>query len=557
METPPGSVRSLFRWGQPGEYKHPNPRLVKLMSEKFNLGLADLQNPQKTGLEPFQAELSSRLSEGQLEELRSLVGSDKLSTDPYDRVRAGYGKTMLDLFRLREGQLENLPDAVVYPRDRKEIVDVLRFVRDQGIAVQTRGAGSSVTRGCEAPRGGITLDLSRHMNSILKLNTVNETVTVEAGMLLPELERRLQSAVRTFGCDHNYTLGHFPQSYEFATIGGAIVTRGAGQNSTYYGKVEHMVLAQDYVTLNGDLVTKEVPAKSLGPDLDQLMMGSEGTLGILVSATLRVKRFLPGNTRRFSYMFKDFGSALDAVREVMQSQEGMPSVFRLSDPEETDVALRLYGVQGTPLDSLLRLGGYKPGKRCLLLGSADGSHRYTRMVAASVRKKVRHFGGFPTTGYVTRKWEKGRFKDPYMRDDLMDFGVIIDTLECSVDWESLPSVHESVRKTCHDLANVVVMCHLSHFYPQGANLYFIFIGQMDQKEFTEYHRRVVDAIASSGAAISHHHGIGRLLAPWYAEALGPVAFDLVRAIKKHMDPDLLLNPGVLSLNGEDHGSIHR
>ena len=134
-----------------------------------------------------------------------------------------------------------------------------------------------------------------------------------------------------------------------------------------------------------------------------------------------------------------------------------------------------------------------------------------------------------------------------MRDDLMDFGVIIDTLECSTDWENLPHVHQSVRKVCHELANVVVMSHLSHFYPQGANLYFIFIGKMGSQQFVEYHSRVVDAIARSGAAISHHHGIGRLLAPWYPDAIGTVAFDLIKAIKSHMDPDQTLNPGVLSL----------
>lgn len=547
MDTPERSVRSLFRWGSPGVYKHPNPRLVKLMMDKFQLGPRDLQEPENAGLETFSQEIATGLSTQQQDALTSLLGPEQVSLATYDRIKAGYGKTMLDLFRIRSGKLENIPDAVVFPRDRKEIVDVLRFARDQGIALQTRGAGSSVTRGCEAPRGGITLDLSKHMHRILKINSINESVTVEAGALLPNLEQELQNAARKSGTYHNYTLGHFPQSYEFATVGGAIVTRGAGQNSTYFGKIETMVLSQDYVTANGDLITKEIPARSMGPDLDAIMMGSEGTLGILVSATLKIRRYLPGNTRRFSYMFKDFGSALDAVREVMQSQEGVPSVFRLSDPEETDVAMRLYGVHGTPLDTMLKLGGYKPSKRCLLLGSADGSHRYTRMVAASVRRKVRHFGAFPTTSFVTRKWEKGRFKDPYMRDDLMDFGVIIDTLECSTDWENLPHVHQSVRKVCHELANVVVMSHLSHFYPQGANLYFIFIGKMGSQQFVEYHSRVVDAIARSGAAISHHHGIGRLLAPWYPDAIGTVAFDLIKAIKSHMDPDQTLNPGVLSL----------
>ncbi|MCB1139363.1 MAG: FAD-binding oxidoreductase [Leptospiraceae bacterium] len=545
-------MRSLFRWGDPSVYKHPNERLVALMQTRFGLTTADLLNPISTGHEPLKGEYPIRLQSHQLDEIRSLAGPKNVSTDVYERARVAYGKTMLDLFRLREDIVENLPDVVVYPADRQSVIDLVRYASEQGISLQTRGAGSSVTRGFEATRGGITLDMSRHMNRILKLNSTNETVTVEAGMLLPDLEAEINDSVRRFSTEYNYTLGHFPQSYEFATVGGAIVTRGAGQNSTYYGKIEHMVLAQDYVSPAGELVTREFPASSLGPDLDALMMGSEGSFGVLISATLRIRRYQPQNTRRFSYMFSDFDAALDATREILQSQEGYPSVFRLSDPEETDIALRLYGVHGTPLDRMLRILGYQAGRRSLLIGSADGSHRYTRMVLRNIRRKARHFGGFPTTSYVTRKWEKGRFLDPYMRDDLMDFGIIIDTLECSTTWENLPRVHETVRNACHSEADVIVMSHLSHFYGQGANLYFIFIGKMGHRDFVEYHRKVVDAIAGSGAAISHHHGIGRLLAPWYPEAVGTTAYDLLVSIKKHLDPEGILNPGVLGLGPQDH-----
>ena len=167
-------MRSLFRWGSPGVYKHPNPRLVKLMMDKFQLGPRDLQEPENAGLETFSQEIATGLSTQQQDALTSLLGPEQVSLATYDRIKAGYGKTMLDLFRIRSGKLENIPDAVVFPRDRKEIADVLRFARDQGIALQTRGAGSSVTRGCEAPRGGITLDLSKHMHRILKINSINE-----------------------------------------------------------------------------------------------------------------------------------------------------------------------------------------------------------------------------------------------------------------------------------------------------------------------------------------------------------------------------------------------
>jgi alkyldihydroxyacetonephosphate synthase len=308
-----------------------------------------------------------------------------------------------------------------------------------------------------------------------------------------------------------------------------------------------MVVAQDYVTPAGDLITKEVPAKSTGPDIDALMMGSEGAFGILVSVTLRIRRHEPLATRRFSYMFRDFDAALAAAREVLQSQAGAPSVFRLSDPEETDVALRLYGVHGTPLESLLQLFGYRPGRRCLLIGSADGARDYTRMVRRNVRKVARRFGAFSTTACVTRRWEKGRFTDPYMRDDLMDFGVIIDTLECATSWDNVRHVYDTVRSACHESGQTVVMTHLSHLYPQGANLYFIFIGKMEREQFVAYHRKVVDAIARSGAALSHHHGIGRLLAPWFPQAIGPTAFGALQAVKHYFDPEDLLNAGVLGL----------
>ena len=547
--TPEHSYRSIFRWGNPSVFKHPNHRLVEYMISRFSLSEKDLQ-PSSTGREILDRKVPVRLGSARISELTKIVGKANISVDTYDRVVASYGKTMIDLFRLRDKVLENIPDAVLYPSDAAQVARILKFAVKNRISINTKGAGSSVTRGFEAERGGLTLDLSRHMKRIQKLDPVNQTVTVEPGILLPDLESQLQKASAAFGSPYNYTLGHFPQSYEFATVGGAVVTRGAGQNSTYYGKIEHLVLSQHYVTPAGDIVTREIPAKSTGPDLDWMLMGSEGTFGILVSVTLKLHRYMPENTRRFSYMFKDFESALGAAREILQSEGGFPSVFRLSDPEETDIAMRLYGVHGSILDRALKVLGYRPQSRCLLLGTADGNPKYSSLVRSNVARIARRFGAFPTTSYVTKKWEHGRFLDPYMRDDLMDFGVIIDTLECSTSWANLPHVHSTVRKACHENADAVVMCHLSHLYPQGANLYFIFIARMNRKQFTDYHKKVVSAIAASGAAISHHHGIGRLLAPWMEKAQGPVAMGAIRSLKQYFDPAGTLNPGVLGIGAK-------
>ncbi len=406
------------------------------------------------------------------------------------------------------------------------------------------GGGSSVTRGLECMKGGVTLDLRVHMNKVVRFNEKNQTITVEAGMYGPELEKVLNAAMDLYGARHPYTCGHFPQSFEFSTVGGWVVTRGAGQNSTYYGKIEDMVLAQEVVTPVGVIRTEEHPASATGPDTDQILMGSEGAFGVLTEVTLRICPLMPENRCRFSYIFPDWASAQSAVREVMQDQFGFPSVFRLSDPEETDVALKLYGVEGPLVEAALGAFGMKPGQRCLLIGSTDGERGFAKHVRRMVGRTCRRHGALPTTGWVTRAWEHGRFRDPYLREDLQDYGILIDTLECTVTWDNLERVHRRVREFCKARPQTICMTHMSHCYPQGANLYFIFIAKMDAiPEYLAYQSGILDAIQREGASMSHHHGIGKMTAPWLEGQLGRPQLELFRAIKRHLDPHNLMNPG--------------
>ena len=322
-----------------------------------------------------------------------------------------------------------------------------------------------------------------------------------------------------------------------------MVTRGAGQSSTYYGKIESLVLSQQYVTPRGDIVTKPWPAHATGPDIDGVFMGSEGAFGVLVAVTLKLFRHRPESRRRFSFAFKSWLAAVEATREVLQAEFGRPSVFRLSDPEETDVALKLYGVEGV-LGRALELSGYRRGERCLLIGSADGDPRYSRTVVRGVRAVARRHGGLYTSGWVTKAWEHGRFRDPYLREDLQDYGVVIDTLECAVAWDRLHAVWRTVRDCCHRRPQTVCMCHISHFYPQGANLYFIFITKMTEiEDYVGYQGAILDAICGAGAALSHHHGIGKMMAPWLEHSLGKNQLELLRALKRHLDPQGIMNPG--------------
>jgi alkyldihydroxyacetonephosphate synthase len=515
-----------------------------MMKQVFDMTDADFQRRQDTGEEPVVLEQPCRLSAEVLAGLADIVGSENVETSDYARASVAYGKATIDALKLRQGIVEHPPDAVVHPRDADDVRELVAFCNERRIPIVPYGVGSGVTRGGEFPRGGVSLRMDTHMHRILELDPISQTVTVEPGIYGPALEQALNQAPERFGAPHRYTCGHFPQSCGYYTGGGWRVTRGAGQNSTYYGKIEDLVLSQRYVTPVGEIETMSVPAQATGPDLDQIMIGSEGAFGVLVEATLKLHRYLPRARQRFSFVFRDWKSGVAACREIMQGEFGVPSVFRLSDPEETDVAFKLYGVEGTPLDPLLKLLGYRPMERCLMLGHTDGDRDHGRLIRRKIRQICRRHGALPTTGYVTRRWEHGRFRDPYMREDLGDFGIVLDTLECAVNWSNLHDVWAGVRAYCHSRPNTICMTHASHFYPQGTNLYFIFIARMDSiEEYSAYHAGILDAIRAHGATMSHHHGIGRMMAPWLEGQMGADELAVFRALKRHFDPNGIMNPG--------------
>lgn len=543
--APPDSYRSLFKWGDPHGFKHPNRGLYTLLKETFGMTDADFEKPVNTGMETFDVRLPDGLDPVHMQALEQIVGAENVTTSAYDRARVSYGGGMLDALRLRQHIVENLPAVVLAPRSTQEILAVVQYCDAQRIPVYVYGAGSSATRGVEAVRGGVCLDMSKHMTRVIDFNETNQTITVQAGIWGPELEGILNNAPETLKAKRRYTCGHFPQSFMHSSVGGWVVTRGAGQNSTYYGKIEDLVLSQEYVTPRGVLQTPAYPRCATGPDFDQIMMGSEGCFGVLTSVTLRVFRYMPRHTQRYSYLFHTWEDAQAAVREVMQGEFGFPSVFRLSDPEETDVAMRIYHIHGTPADTVLKALGYQPMQRCLLLGSVDGDADYTRLVARKIGAIARKYRTFTLTPFrVTQRWEHSRFTDPYLREDLMDYGILIDTLECAVSWEQAPKVHAHVRQFIKSRPQTICMTHMSHMYPQGTNLYFIFIARItDIDEFLRLQYGVLQAIQESGASMSHHHGIGKQTGPWLEGQIGTPCMDVLRALKAHFDPHNILNPG--------------
>lgn len=541
--APERSYRSIYKWGAPDSYKIPRENLYKLVKETFGLTDEDFKERKEMGLEEVKYDIPCALDEKTLADLTAIVGSDKISTDDYDRLQVAYGQTMLDLIRLRKAIVENVPDVVLYPSDKEQIQKIVSYASEHNIPLYVYGGGSSVTRGPECVKGGISLNMQRNFNKVVEFNEINHTITVQSGMLGPDLEKYLNNAP-DIGARDRYTCGHFPQSFEHSAVGGWVVTRGAGQNSTYYGKIEDIVVCQEYATPIGEIKTDKTYRSACGPSLDQIMMGSEGTFGVLTDVTLRFFLYRPENHFKFSFMFKSWEDAMTATREVMQSEIGYPSVFRLSDQEETEVMMRMYGISGTPLEAMLKVKGFKKNEKCLLLGFTDGERKFCKNMYRKIKAICKKYGAVSLTGYVTSSWEKGRFSDPYLRDNMQDFGIVIDTLECSVNWDNMEQVHQDVRAYCKSRPNTICMTHISHFYPQGVNLYFIFITPCDDlEEFKAYHKGILAAIQQSGAAISHHHGIGKLFAPWLEGYIGKKEMGAIEVLKNYFDPNGVMNPG--------------
>ncbi|HOO55322.1 MAG TPA: FAD-binding oxidoreductase [bacterium] len=540
------SYRSILKWGDPKEFKHPKPELLDFMKEVFGLTDNDLSKTYKPGLEKVVLNIGCRIPGHKIVELKNIVGEDNVSIDDYDRAKHAYGKMFLDALKLRLNEVPNPPDVVVYPRNEEDVKSVVRYCDDNGIVIVPAGAMSSVTRAIEFPGGGVCLDLTRHMNKVIEINELDSSVTVQPGIFGPAFEEILNN-YKTESAPDGYTCGHFPQSFEFSTVGGWIAARGAGQQSTGYGKIENIVLGMKVMTPSGPVNIEPYPAKATGPDIGQLMIGSEGIYGVITEATLKLRRFGPDNRRYFSYMFKTWQDAVDTCREIMQGEFGTPSVLRISDPEETMIGLKLYGLDGTAVDKIISAMGYKPMKRCLMLGSTEGDADAGELIKSKVKNIAKKNGGFAMGGIPVKSWWKNRYKDPYMREDLMDLNIMTDTLETSVRWSNLMEVWENVRKVVKSRPNTACTVHASHFYENGANLYFIFLSKMEKgnevEDYKEYHTSIVSAIRNSGGTLSHHHCVGRMLAPWMLNQVGAVGIDIIEAVKKQVDPNNIMNPG--------------
>ena len=540
----PGSWRAVFKWGAPDRFKHPGQRLYALLKERLGLSDEDFSLPRDTGDAPVRCRHPVSWPQARIQTLTALVGPENVALDDFSRVRFATGQSTEEALALRAADHGPVPEAVVHPRSVDDVCRVVAWCHAEKVPLYVYGGGSSVTLGLQPAKGGVTLVMQTHMHRILDFNETNHTVTVEAGIRGPAYEATLQHAPERFSARHRYTGGHFPQSFEFSTVGGWIAALGSGQQSSYYGDAADLVVAQHYVTPAGQIRTLAYPAAATGPRVDEMLKGSEGTFGVLVSTTLKIFRSLPRQRRRFAFLFPSWPQAVEAARQIAQGQFGLPSVLRISDGEETDVAMRLYGLGHPMIDRLLNRLGLIAGRRCLMIGQADGEGGFTRNLKRRVRHIARRHKGLYLTGYPTSRWAQGRFSDPYLREDLNDFGIAIDTLESTVPWDGLHRLHRQVRDHIKKRPHTICMTHASHFYPQGTNLYFIFITPMtDGDDYKNFQRGIIRCILEGGGSLSHHHGVGRMMGPFLQDHLGSEQVAVLRALKRHFDPHGIMNPG--------------
>lgn len=481
--------------------------------------------------------------------LIAVAGIGGVQTDDAARVERAAGRSYLDLLALRGGGEVNAPDVVVLPASALEVADLLAVCGRFGAAVVPFGGGTSVVGGVR-PLGGpdsgavVSLDL-RRMDRLLQVDAESLTATFEPGVRGPAADALL--------APHGLTLGHFPQSYEYASLGGFAVTRSAGQASTGHGRFDDLVVAITVQTPAGELTLGRGAASAAGPDLLALFVGSEGTLGVVTSVTVRVRR-LPQTQRFDGLFFRSFVEGCAALREM--EQEGVaPVVARLSDPDETGVQLALAGqrgVKGVVSKAFLRVRGY--GSGCLAVFGWEGTEAAVKARRTASIKVAKRHGAFVVGESVGKAWEHGRFDGPYLRDDLLDAGYLVETLETSARWSTLARTHQAVRDAVTASLTrsgraPVVMCHVSHLYPHGASLYFTILAGRSPDDpaaqWLDAKRAASQAIVDNDATITHHHAVGTDHLAWMQNEVGALGLAALRAVKSVLDPDGLLNPGKL------------
>jgi alkyldihydroxyacetonephosphate synthase len=478
------------------------------------------------------------------------VGADAVLDAAEHRIRRAAGKSYPDLVRMRSGRLEGAPDAVVMPADAAQVGELLAACARERVAVVPFGGGTSVVGGVDPEPGphGRLISLDPRRLREVDVDRVSMTARLGPGLRGPEAEAALAS--------RGLTLGHFPQSFEYATIGGFAATRSAGQASAGYGRFDDLVTSIALATPGGELRTLATPHTAAGPSLRELVVGSEGTLGVITEVTVRVRE-VPERRRYEGWVAADFASGRELIRSLAQA-DALPDVTRLSDEAETRVTLGLAGGTGArraALGAYLRLRRRSGG--CLVICGWEGSSESADRRRALGAPLLRAAGAVSLGEAPGRAWARARYDGPYLRDELMDLGYMVETLETAHTWARLGDLYAAVRDAIDGAMREqgtpgLVMCHLSHAYRDGASLYYTFIAPRrpgaELEQWRAAKTAACEAIVACGGTITHHHAVGRDHAPYMAAEVGALGVDALSALKERLDPAGIMNPGKLLPN---------
>jgi alkyldihydroxyacetonephosphate synthase len=463
-----------------------------------------------------------------------IVGADNVRADAESRVRHTRGKSTPDLLRLRHGEAVDAPDLVLLPHSHDEVLELVTVCSERRIAVVPFGGGTSVVGGLEPDvtdlAGLVAIDL-RRMDALVELDEESWTATLEPGLRGPQAEALLG--------ERGYTVGHFPQSFEYATLGGFAAARSSGQASAGYGRFDELVVGLRAATPAGTLSLGRAPRSAAGPDLRQLILGSEGAFGVITSLTVQL-RPVPERRVYEGWRFDSFASGIAVLRQLAQ-RGPRPTVLRLSDEVETAMNL------ARPDDI-----GSSEGGGCLAIVGYEGAADDVE-ARRTAGQRVLSGAGAEQVPEAGETWARDRYRGPYLRDALLDAGALVETLETVTFWSSVPRLYEAVSSALRDALSAqgtppVVLCHVSHVYVTGASLYFTVACAEAADPLEQWHAAKAaasDAILSAGGSISHHHGVGRDHLPWYEREVGPLGIELLRGIKASLDPAGIMNPGVL------------
>jgi alkyldihydroxyacetonephosphate synthase len=519
-------------WGDPAAAKPLSDSIVSLLRSALGI-----DGPPVPAVALDQVRLApSALSPADRAALSEIVGYPYFGDDNRTRLLHAGGKSTIDLLRRKDRGVQDAPDAVLMPASEDEVSEVLRHCSQAGLAVVPFGGGTSVVGGLDPLRGRfgavISLDL-RRFNQLISLDEISGEAILGAGVTGPVAEQLLG--------ERGFSLGHFPQSFEFASLGGFAATRSSGQDSAGYGRFDDMVRGIRLITPAGTLDLGRAPESAAGPDLRQLVVGSEGVLGVITRVRLRVHR-IPESVRYEAWSFPDFATGADALRAVAQTGTG-PTVIRLSDEAET----------GVNLATTSHIGQQRITGGCLAVTVFEGTATHAASRHAETSALLAASGGTSLGEGPAQAWDEGRFRAPYLRDALLSAGALCETLETATSWSNIIALKGAVTGAltaalAETGTAALVLCHISHVYATGASLYFTVVAAQRGDAIAQWRSAksaACQAIMRSGGTITHHHAVGADHRHWMTEEVGELGLRVLRAVKDCLDPAGILNPGKL------------